>query len=718
VTASSHSAANTGPSTPGPKYAGWAALVGLLLTACLIYGRYLPKDHFTASGDFPPAVSYALNYRLAVADGQWLPRLIVIPRDVSLGLGSIDGTVPTADAPDFQYYAFLQSALAYPLLRLGVPGIKAVQLVVVLGFALAGMLLYAAGRIMGARPGVSFLAGFSYVLSPWLVSNFYGRGGISEALGQASLPWLLLGFACVCRERLCLGILTTAAGIAALALSHNIFLLYGALLCAVLGGSLLLVPVSSPPPGNRGWNRLRPTAALAAGAGLGLAVTAWQWLPAVQTLGEISFQYFGAFGEAGRIPKGYADWSGALGLPRQFVEPWSGTPREFFFTIGWWTIPGVLLLAHGPRQNRPAALAVALGFTAFVLLIVFPRQIYPHLPGPFGATQFTFRLLAYLSVLGSFALCLAQPVLNRWVVLVVGCLVAWSQLRVINFPMPAGGGITALHEEQYVRGSEYNAFYANSPAERKLRYYPDGFLQPDNTLNLHQRFWHRLGKDLVEETTRPGTKPVPVFVRLKGRVSSSLSQTRLRLVQAAHPAVTVSEPVEVNGDDFTVTLMTADVGEDLRLVAEPSETKGKRTISIQPREVFVMWGHPDSLIPAAGLRLMEHHGYRRVFRLEASAQAAGHPDHTGRFTLEIPMIYSRFLTVWQNGRPLDTAVDFNHRLNVITDDLTGDITVEFRVPALAWWLSGVGLAGLVVVMLSATRPGTRLLLGGRKPAAS
>ena len=115
--------------TPSPHLARYINLyltVSLALVAALIYGRYLFKDHFTAAGDSTPAFSYALNFRLAVEDGQWLPRMVVIPRDVTMGAGSIDGTVPTADAPDFQYYSFLQSALAFPFLKMGVPAIKSV----------------------------------------------------------------------------------------------------------------------------------------------------------------------------------------------------------------------------------------------------------------------------------------------------------------------------------------------------------------------------------------------------------------------------------------------------------------------------------------------------------------------------------------------------------------------------------------------------------------
>ncbi len=673
-------------------------ILALLMAVGLIYGRYLPKDHFTASGDFPPAVSYALNYRLAVEQGQWAPRMITIPRDVSLGLGSRDGSPQTADSPVYQYYGFGQSALAYPFLLMGLPGIKAVQAVVLLAMGLAVLALYVAGRLVGATRPVACLAAFSYVISPWLVSNFYGRGGISEAVGQAGLAFPLLAFACALRGKNRMAILVMAAGTGWLALSHNIFLLYGLVMCGLLAAGWWLVP-----PETGGWQtRFRVPLIMGTGIAIGLAATAWQWLPAAQTLGEIGFNYNGTFDESRRIPKAYADWSGTLGRPQRFVEPWSGAPREFFFTIGWWTIPSLLLLVRAPRQLRPAAFAAALCFAVFALLILFPGQIYPLLPGPFGATQFNFRLLSFLSLLGALALCLAVPRLHRGIVLAAFVGITASQIGVITFPMPPGGGITPLHEEQYVRGSEYSDFYPNSPAERKLRYFSDGMLSAENVLNLHQRFWRLDGRLLVEDIPDASTA---VELRLRGKLVDGLERTTLQLTAADDPSRVLSNKVEVQaGGHFDVILTTTAARNNLRLVANPTITKGPRILSIRPEEVFATWGNPRSLVAAANLQVVSRQGYSRTFSIPAAAQAQRVPDPTGNFTVEIPMIYSRFLQARQNARSLPTTSDFNHRLNVRVTDLATPIVVSYRLPLLVWALTAAGLAAGLICAIPALWP--------------
>lgn len=701
-----------GPATTQPRLVNAWALIGLCLAAVLIYGRYLTKDHFTASGDFPPAVSYALNYRIAVADGQWLPRLVIIPRDVSFGLGSIDGTVPTADAPDFQYYGFLQSAAAYPFLMLGFAGLTAVQLVVVLAFAGAAVALYATGRIMEARPAVAFLAAFSYIASPWLVSNFYGRGGISESLGQANLAFVMLGLALGYRQRYRGAILAVAVGIGALALSHNIFLLYGALLCALMAVCLTLYPppVGSVPPALR--DRLRFPLAIALGGALGLAATAWQWLPAMQSLKETSFYYYGAFSAEGKIPSGLVDWSGVWGRPHAFVEPWSGVSREFFFTIGWWTIPSILCLVFTRRSARPFAAAIAAGFLAFLLLIVYRKEIYPHLPGTFGATQFTFRLLAYLSLLGALALPLALPNLNRWIVATVLGLMIWSQLPVITYPMPPGGSTTAAQEEAYLKSAEYNAFYANSRNEQRLRYWFDGWLDAGNVLNLRQRFWNRAGTWLVEDLP---AAPTPVFLRIKGKLRTGLAQTEVFLAENSAASRPVSDKVVVSSPEFDIMLKVPAVHGDLRLVADPTIQEGNRALAIRPEQVFAAWGDPGSLVAASDLHMVRRGGYQRTFAVTPRPGFTRVPDPNGNFIVEIPMIYSRFLVVHQAGQRLDTTVDFNHRLNVRTPDLSGDIVVEYQLPGLARLLSALGLLGIGACLAGVIRANWDVVRDGSMP---
>jgi hypothetical protein len=111
----------------------------------------------------------------------------------------------------------------------------------------------------------------------------------------------LLGFACRLHKFHARAVLSVAVGTAALALSHNIFLLHNALRCTILAASLSLFPAVSAgtTPLSR---RLTPPLVLGTGIALGLAVTAWQWLPAALTLEEISFQYIGAFGECIQPP--------------------------------------------------------------------------------------------------------------------------------------------------------------------------------------------------------------------------------------------------------------------------------------------------------------------------------------------------------------------------------------------------------------------------------
>jgi len=305
-------------------------LLFLLLSFC-IYGRFVFTGKFAAGGDFPPAVSYAMNFQAAVNNGQWIPRAVIYPREFTFGGGGLDATAPTADAPDFQYYAFLQSALAYPFLVLGIPALVALQLVVFLAFAFSASILYKAGRLMGANRAVAFLSGLSYIISPWLISNFYGRGGISEALGQSALPLLILGYVYAVKSMNKESIAITALSVIMLVLSHNIFFLYGVVMCALLAitslGVTLSKPVSWLPKYLSSINFQIPVV-LGMGVALGMAASSWQWLPSIMTLKQISFAP--ALG-GGLVPADFSDLSGAWGWAKQFVEPWSGNKREVFF---------------------------------------------------------------------------------------------------------------------------------------------------------------------------------------------------------------------------------------------------------------------------------------------------------------------------------------------------------------------------------------------------
>jgi hypothetical protein len=654
------------------------AAVTLALFTVWIYGHYLNRDCFIASGDFPAGVSYALNYKLAVENGQWLPRWVIIAREVSLRLGSIDGTPPTADAPDFQYYGFLQSALAYPFLCKGLSAIKALQLIVILAFVLAGLALFAAGRLWGAQPLPALLGGCSYVLSPWLVSNFYGRGGIAEALGQAALTLPLLGFALVFTGRPRSGLLTVALGVFVLALSHPVFLLYGVFLCLLLALFSIrwraLWETSFRPAG---WRpALREPSILVCGVLLGMAASAWQWMPALLTVKEINVLQLGLRWPDGRsaIPSANADLSGARGFPKQFVEPGTCKPREFFWTIGWWTLPSILGLCLCRRRLRQPAAAIFWTFTFFFLMTYWPAKVYPYLPASFGAIQFIFRLLAFLSVLGALALPLALPNLNRWVVLGTIVVMTYTQWQVLFFPMPE----QQFPDDQYLKGYEYSAFYKESPRGFMVRL-AQGLLNKANLLHLAQ----------------PGASEV--HLRVQGRTVDPRSGTRLFVAPASDPAHPVSDCIGVAAGEFDVTLSIREPRNYLRLYTTDPVPPLVNSFPVSIHQLHLIYGPVQSFVPATEVIRAEAEGYRRVFRIPAGARQNHAPRQPLVYTIELPMVYSRFAVPCQNGKRLPAEVDFNHRLSVQTTDLDHEITVKYQLPAEVWLLTLIGVIGFVFV---------------------
>jgi hypothetical protein len=644
----------------------------------LIYGHYLFSGSFTASGDFAPAISYVLNFQKAFADGQWIPRWMIVAREFTFGGGSIDGTIPTLDSPAFQYYGFLQSALAFPLLLLKIPPIPALQIVIILAFSCSGMILYKVGRMLGANRYAAFLSGYSYIISPWLISNFYERGGISEGLGQATLPLIILGYAFAIKKQYRLSVITITASTAILALSHNIFLLYGVLVCSFfIFFSLIREPLEDISGNRKYFKRINLAAPIILGMGilLGLAITSWQWLPAMMTLNEISFHYIGSFNQ--KIPASLADLSGALGKPKQFYAEWAHAKLDFFFTIGWWTIPSILSLIFAPKNLRKVAASIFVTFVVFFALTYLPRPIFPHLPSFFGATQFTFRLLSFLSVLGSFALCLSiQHISRKWAIIFF-ILITLSQLNVLLYKMPE----QKLTDEQCLKAYEYNAFYAESPYGQNIRFWYDGWLDESNILQLK------------------GLK-APIFLTITGKAREDLKQIQLFVAPISDPKHPVSNVVNLtSGKDFKIVLKINKSEDNLRIYTIPSYNAGWRRLSIRPEKINLISGIQESFVPASEVNLLYSHGYQRVFEVNKDKIKLHKPNKEGFYSIELPTIYNRFSIPVQNNQKLLAQVDFNHRLNVLTHDLNAPITINYEWPKISIILTFIGTLGMLILML-------------------
>jgi hypothetical protein len=148
-------------------------------------------------------------------------------------------------------------------------------------------------------------------------------------------------------------------------------------------------------------------------------------------------------------------------LPKRFT--FHGADSPFYFRSGGGQFPSVLFIAFIAIQVRfKEVFVIASLFLIFFLLCYFPKPIYPHLPGIFTATQFTFRLLPFLSLIGAFALCLYRHPVNIIDVAISAVLMTLSQLGVIFYPMP----YYHYTESEYLGGWEVNAFLPHSSGFR------------------------------------------------------------------------------------------------------------------------------------------------------------------------------------------------------------------------------------------------------------
>lgn len=666
-----------------PNSRGWRGhvlFIGLTAIGCVwLYGGFL--FHTYAGADFPPAVSYALNFQIALDHGQFPPRLVETAREFQLGLGTVDGTPATPDAPVFQYYAFLPSALAYPFLTAGVPGPEAVGCAILLSFLIGSGALYATAIILNASRGAAFVAVWAYLVSPWLISNIYGRGGVAEGISHAILPILLLGVAFAWTGRHRSAIVTIAAGIALLALAHNIFLLYGVFLCAIVcaAGGIVELVVERPRSMAALLRCAAPYLSIGVGVLLGLALSIWQWLPAYLTVTETTFA---ANVTETVVPQDYSNLSGAFGLPKRYEFFGAQTPH--FFTIGWWTIPAVIaILVIVSGRRRKYAVVIAALFAVFFLLCYLPGYVFPLLPYAFGTTQVTFRLLAFVSLIGAFALCLNPYRLRTpWALAIVALMTA-TQLGVIYYPMPK----FRFTNEQYLKGWEVNAFHPSSSlTEGLFRINQHGGILSTNTILVSR----------LRSLT--GAKRQLMNIRLIGTPLKGMQNFELSVEELLPTKVTYDkEPMTES--DFDVTFKLPATSQRIRVAASHYVTAAGLNIFAKLKRVYLIEDPINSYIYSDAIDRIQFHGLRRKFSVRPERMKDFHPTAEGLYVLEIPMVYSDFLVAKQNGAILPHWCDFNYRLNVAVRSLSQPVEIAYRLPWWMWavtWLALLFFVGLLI----------------------
>ncbi len=275
-----------------------------------------------AAGDSPFLLQRVQQYAQALGAGEFPARWMA---DAAYGLGY----------PFWNFYSPLAYLIAAPIALAGGGVVGAIKLVALASFVAAGLGAYVLGsRTWGSAPA-GLVAAASYTFAPYHMTNLYVRGdALSELVAYALLPWVLVAFERAYARRSGAAVAGFALAVAALLLAHNVTaLLFAPLAVAYalwrvttaavpagfgghtpawaaakgISGAVTLNPAqSSPIPGLRQpwrwapwvtrrilqraearlWRR-RPRArvrgafAVAAGAMLGVALSAWFWLPAL-----------------------------------------------------------------------------------------------------------------------------------------------------------------------------------------------------------------------------------------------------------------------------------------------------------------------------------------------------------------------------------------------------------------------------------------------------
>lgn len=367
-----------------PKFCGLAIALALAVLVALpaIAGPGIVNTR--GGGDSPFLVQrthqMAQALRAGVFPVRWMP-------DAALGLGY----------PGFNYYAALPyyvSALGY-LGGLGVlGGIKLAQL---LGFMLAGGAAYGLARTLGRSQPAAVLVSVAYSYAPFHLVNAYVRGdALSEFYAMGLFPLALLAAIRLVRQPGVLRALALALVYGALAVTHNISAMLASPILVVW---LIVCALTNP--------RAQRRAALLWGAGalaLGLALSAWFWLPALaeRELVQLVDQTTGYFHFAGHF-------RGLDLVQRRLMFDYTLDSTRNPFRMGLAQLlatilgVGVLLgrwktLARGERWI--AMLTGGSWLVATYLMTPLSRPFWDHVP-LLDYTQFPWRLLAFQALFGA-----------------------------------------------------------------------------------------------------------------------------------------------------------------------------------------------------------------------------------------------------------------------------------------------------------------------------
>lgn len=212
----------------------------------------------------------AVNLRDGVFPARWMP-------DAAYGFGY----------PFFSYYAALPYYLAAGFSIIGLDILTAIKLTQTLFFAAAALAMYGwAQQVLRTRPG-AWLAAVAYTSVPFHLVNVYVRGdSLSEFAAFAFYPLVLWGLDRLVRQPGLRRAVPPALAYAALITTHNVSaLIFSPFILLYVVFHVGRFWLDAPEP--RVKRSLSQASLLVLPLLMGLLLSAWFWLPALQEMGYV-----------------------------------------------------------------------------------------------------------------------------------------------------------------------------------------------------------------------------------------------------------------------------------------------------------------------------------------------------------------------------------------------------------------------------------------------
>jgi hypothetical protein len=342
--------------------------------------------------------------------------------------------------PIFNYYAPLSYFVAAGLTLVpGVDVVLAVKIVFIVGLLAAGLGMYVLVRVQwGERSGI--VAAAAYVYAPYVqYIDPYARGVLAESVGLALFPWVMWAFLALfssVAERPGMPRRATwwwrlplaAALLSALICAHN---LLGLVSCTILGAWIcwgwivwLVTRHRHLPLNESRAGDPRSLVRVAAAVGLGVALSAFFWLPVVLERDAVQYTNLVSVG-------GHYDFRNHFLSLSELLRPTlrldlGATEPAYLFNLGtvqWITgfLGALSLLAPGTRARSSGLFWALAALALTILMLPISSVVWETVPlMPF--LQFPWRLLgplaACLAVLSGVAVAsleaLGTPRLTTW----------------------------------------------------------------------------------------------------------------------------------------------------------------------------------------------------------------------------------------------------------------------------------------------------------------